>query len=87
MADNTPKTSRRQKGGGGVHDTHASVVLTNNVRARHAPLCLSSGILSQKLVQSLRLVREKVTYNVASNNASPIKTNRNDGQDKHALHD
>ena len=72
----TPKYVQETERREGVHDTHAPVVLTLNVRARRTPLCLSSGISSQMQVQSFRLARHKRMYNAACSNAGPIRTKR-----------
>ena len=55
----TPKCMQETELRGGVHDTHAPVVLTQNVRTRRTPLCLSSGISSQMQVLSFKLARHK----------------------------
>ena len=36
----TPRYAQEIERQGGVHDTHAPVTVTKNVRARHTPLCL-----------------------------------------------
>ena len=61
MEDDTPNTCRRQNGGGGVHNTHAPIVPTQNVGARHAPLRILSGISSQMQVRGFRLAQQKGT--------------------------
>ena len=53
----TPKYVQKTERRGGVHDTHAPIVLTQNVRALRTPLRLSSGISSQMQALSFKLAR------------------------------
>ena len=72
----TPKYVQETERRRGVHDTHAPVVLTLNVRTRRTPLCLLSGIASQMQVQSFKLARHKECATQRNSNAGPIRTKR-----------
>ena len=70
----TPKYVQETERRGGVHDTHAPVVLTLNVRVRHTPLRLLSGISSQMQVQSFKFAQHKDCTTRQNNNAGPKRT-------------
>ena len=72
----TPKYVQETERREGVHDTHAPVVLTLNVRARRTPLCLSSSISSQMQMQSFKLARHKECTTQQNVNAGSIRYER-----------